>query len=153
MTNFALGAWIVTLLVGAYLWSYTTGVKRPESTARSSNLPPLVLFVHPLLAIGGLGLWIGWLLSNEIALAWVAVADLAVVIALGSFLGLRTLLARPGHASIQPPRKPRDAPRDPAEVAADRAIAEHQIPTPAIAAHSLLALVTFVSVLIATLAA
>jgi len=137
MATFALGAWIVQILGGAYLWSFTTGVNRPESNARATRLPRSLLFVHPLLGVVGLFVWIAFLASDEPVLAWVAFAGLLVGGGIGSFLAFRTFQDRP--------RGPVGSP--------DVRRAEHQMPVPAIGLHGFLAVVTVLAVLVAALQA
>ncbi len=123
MAEAALGLWIVTAVGGAYLWSYTTGVGRPEDGSPTSDLSPFVLFVHPLLALSGLVVWIAYVVTDEPALAWVAFGILLTVALLGDILLAKTIRGRGG-----------------------RQRAEDRMPKPAIAAHGLLAGLTIVLV-------
>jgi hypothetical protein len=143
MPELALGTWILTAFGGAYMWSYTTGVGRPESTARGSHLPPLVLFVHPLLALTGMAVWIAYLYHGGETLPWVALADLVVVALLGDLMAVRTLRAR-----RTPERVPAGAPPD---VQADHRLVEDQIPGPAIVVHGTAAVLTILLVLLVAL--
>jgi drug/metabolite transporter (DMT)-like permease len=152
VSGFALGIWIVTILGGAYLWSFTTGINRPESNARATRLPRSLLFIHPLLALTGLVLWIGYVVSDEPPFAWSALAVLLVGGGIGSFLAHRTLRDRPraplaAAAVTEPPSTPQEA------LAANDRRAEHQMPVPAIVLHGVLAVGTIVAVLVAALQA
>ena len=115
-----LGFWIVTALGGSYLWSYTTGVGRPEDGFPSSDLPPSILFIHPLLALSGLTVWIAYVTTDETALAWTAFALLVLVALFGDVLL---------HKTVRGHRK-------------GRTRAEDLMPKPAILGHGLLAGVT-----------
>jgi hypothetical protein len=137
MDNFTLGIWIVTAAGGAYLWSFTTGVGRPESNARASRLPPSLLFFHPLLALAGLAVWIAYVVRDYDVLPWIAFADLVVVATLGDILLVRTLRGR--------------REQEPAAVGADRRLAERQIPRVALVVHGVLAVTTMVCVLVVAL--
>lgn len=135
MAELTLGLWIVTALLGTYLFMYASDGGRPESTARATHLPPLVLFLHPVLGVLGIGVWIAYLSADSVILAWVGVAVLTTGIAVGAYLGLRTegprkedearLVALAGRGSADP------------ETVADLTVAEQQIPKPAILVHGL----------------
>lgn len=129
MAEFAVGAWIVTIFVGAYMFGFTADAGRPESSARRTDLPPLVLFTHPTLALAGLAAQIAFLVSGLAALAWTAFAFLVLTVLLGDVLLVRTLRA---------PREQTAAAtlsRDPA----DRRRAEDRIPHSAMLVHGVLA--------------
>ena len=130
MAEAALGLWIVTAIGGVYLWSYATGVGRAEDGSPTSDLSPLVLFVHPLLELSGLAVWIAYVSADEPALAWVAFAILISVALLGDVLLAKTIRGRGG-----------------------RQRAEDRMPKPAIAAHGLLAGLTIVLVFLEALRA
>lgn len=151
MAGLILGIWILTASGGAFMWLYTTGVGRPESVARGSTLPPLVLFLHPLLALTGLVVWIAYLYTGGDVLPWVAFADLVVVALLGDVLLARTLKPRK-HAvrGAVPPE--RDSGHTLVETReANNRLVEDAIPRPAIAVHGLLAVVLMVLVLLTAL--
>ena len=80
----ALIAWLLTAATGGYLlvrWAAHGGMRRPPSG--SAGLPPAVILGHFGLAIGGLVVWIGYLLTDAPALAWLAVGFLLPVAGLG----------------------------------------------------------------------
>lgn len=128
MAEAALGLWILTIIGGGYLWSFTTGVGRPEDGTPTSELSPLLLFVHPTIAISGLGVWIAYVSSESTALAWTAFALLVATALLGDVLLAKTLRG----------------PRDPRRV-------ELMIPKPAMAVHGLLAGLTLLLVFLTAL--
>lgn len=147
MAGWALGTWILTAVGGAYLWSLTAGANREESTARASNLPPSVLFLHPLLALAGLCVWIGYLYTGADELPWVAFTILVLTAVLGGLLHLRTVRRTKVHVpSLQSPDM------TPAENAqANRARVEDRMPRPMIHLHGALAGLTLVLVLLEAL--
>lgn len=141
MATLTLGLWICTAIAGTYLFWFASDAGRTGTGARATHLPQLALFVHPLLGLGGLVVWIAHVVTGSTARAWVGVAGLALGGLLGGFLGLRT--ERPRHE---------DAARLHAAVArggvgpqslADLTYAEQRIPRAAVAAHGLLAAATF----------
>lgn len=80
----ALITWLLTAATGGYLlarWAARGGLRRTPS--RSAGLPPGVILGHFGLAIGGLLIWIGYLLTDAAALAWLAVGFLLPVAGLG----------------------------------------------------------------------
>lgn len=129
MVEAALGLWIVTAFGGLYLWTFTTDAGLDEPGSLPSDLPPSLLFLHPLLALTGLGLWIGHHFTRGDVLPWVAFADLLLTVLVGEVLLARTL------------RRSR----------AGRPRAEDRMPRPAIVVHGLLAGVTVLVVLLAAL--
>jgi 1,4-dihydroxy-2-naphthoate octaprenyltransferase len=151
MAGLILGIWIITAVGGAFMWSYTTGVGRPESVARSSNLPPLVLFLHPLLGLTGLGIWIAYMYTGANSLAWLAFAELVIGALLGDLLLMRTL--RPRRHAVRgavPPE--RDTGHTLVETkAANSRLVEDLIPRPIMVVHGLLAVLLMALVLLAAL--
>ncbi|MCD4525222.1 hypothetical protein [Nocardioides sp. cx-173] len=139
MAGFILGLWIVTAVGGSYLWSFTTGVGRPESTARSSSLPPSVLFLHPLVGLTGFSTWVGYLYVGGDVLPWVAFGLLVTGALLGDVLVMRTLRPRaPALLGAVP------ADQDPEHSLDENAVAnarraEDLIPRPVIVMHGVLA--------------
>jgi hypothetical protein len=79
----ALSTWIVDAVSGAYMlgtWISRGGLRRQRA---SDRLAPRVVFTHFGLASTGLLLWISFLISRWIVLAWLAVGLLMLVIGLG----------------------------------------------------------------------
>lgn len=129
MDRFVLALWIITALAGAYLWVFASAAGRPESNARASRIPRWILFVHPALALGGLGIWAVHTAYGGAWLAWAAFVDLVLVAVLGDVMAIRTFKKRRDPALVT------TAPgRDPAEV---RRV-EDQMPTIAILTHGVL---------------
>lgn len=151
MAGFILGLWILTASGGLFLWTFTTGVGRPEAVARSSGLPPLVLFVHPLLALSGLTVWIAYLYHGGEVLPWVALAILVATAGLGDVLLLRTL--RPRRETFRGAVPPE---RDHAHTLtqtreANTRLVEDMMPRPVMALHGTLGVVLTALVLLVAL--
>lgn len=160
MAEFVLGAWVTTALAGAYMWSFTTGAHRPESNARASGLPPSLLFIHPALALGGLGFWIAYVVRDITALAWVAIAAAGLAALIGDVLLVRTVRGRRERSAQRAARAERrrelaaagkggpDGRDLPPLDTPDERLVEEQIPEPAIGVHGLLAVLTLGGALI-----
>lgn len=103
MSVLALVAWIVTALAGLYLlaiWliEYDPDVQRVVPT----RLPVPVVFGHVLFAVGGLGSWVAYLITDKRIFGWAAAGALVLVAAQGLTMAVRWLgvyRARPGQAS------------------------------------------------------
>ena len=122
----ALITWVVTALFGFTMlgiWLKHGGMKQRGI----SKIRPGLIFSHFPLAAGGLVVWIVYVATDEDALAWIALATLAVVAALGwtMFFGWGRQPADPataGTPSIEP--------------------AERRFPLPVVALHGLFAVTT-----------
>jgi hypothetical protein len=91
----ALFTWIMTVLLGLFLlaiWliEYDSDYQRAAAT----RLPIPVIAGHVLLAVSGLGLWIGYLVTDHDVFAEAALAVLAVVVTLGLTMAARWLVVR-----------------------------------------------------------
>jgi hypothetical protein len=79
----ALSTWVVDAVSGAYMmatWISRGGLRRQRA---SDRLAPWVVFTHFGLASTGLLVWISFLVTRWIVLAWLAVGALMLVIGLG----------------------------------------------------------------------
>jgi hypothetical protein len=77
-------SWLVTVSLGAFMlrtWLARGGLR--GETAEGSGLPPPLIFGHAALAVTGLLLWVGYLVSGARPLAWAAVGALMVTVCLG----------------------------------------------------------------------
>ena len=139
----ALLAWLATAASGGWLlarWLLAGG--RPlRGTATAA--PPAVILGHVGAAALGLVLWISFMLSGLVALAWTALAILAPVAGLG--MGV-LLLGLP--APVRPPAGAR-----PPAVTRPPGRRRARIPALAIAAHGLFAVTALLLVLTATIGA
>ena len=129
----ALIAWVVTAAGGFVLlaiWLSRGGMQQGREPGGRIR-PPLILS-HFLLAATGLVIWIIYVATDSDALAWVALAILAVVALLGFTM-----------FSIWFQRRQRIAV---AETVDPETPAEQQFPVPVVALHGLLAVTTVVLV-------
>jgi manganese efflux pump family protein len=79
----ALVTWLLDAISGGYMlrtWIARGGLRRQRAT---DGLAPAVVFSHFGLATTGLLLWISYLVTRLIVLAWLAIGGLVVVIGLG----------------------------------------------------------------------
>ena len=89
MSVVALFTWMVTILAGLILLIiWIIEYDSEFQTAAATRLPVPVISAHALLGLGGLMLWIGYLLLDEKRLAWAAVLVLGAVAVLGLWLSL-----------------------------------------------------------------
>ncbi|MDX6507858.1 MAG: hypothetical protein QOG06_2502 [Gaiellaceae bacterium] len=131
----ALIAWVATAgggFVMLAIWLARGGMRQGRQPGTRIR-PPLILG-HFLLAATGLVLWIVYIASDSDTLAWVALALLAVVAALGF-----------GMFAIWMQRRQRGAVR---EVVDPGTPAEQHFPVPIVALHGLLAVTTVALVLL-----
>jgi hypothetical protein len=137
----ALFAWLLTVCGGLILlmiWiiEYDSDF---QSTA-ATRLPVPVISAHALLALGGLTVWLSYILIGQDRLAWISVAILALVAILGlsmaaRWFGVYRKFAKPGRS-----------------LASRRTVPpERNLPVPVVIAHGLLGLTTIVLVLVTTL--
>lgn len=137
MSVVALFTWMVTVLAGLILliiWIIEYDAE--FQTAAATRLPVPVISAHALLGLGGLMLWIGYLLLNQKRLAWATVGALGTVAVLGLIMAARWVrvyrtVGNPG------PSLTRDAIVPP----------ERNFPLPVVLLHGILAVTTLVLVL------
>ena len=141
MSVAALFTWLVTVLAGLILLVIWIIEYDPEfQSATATRLPVPVISAHALLGLGGLMLWIGYLLEDKQPLAWATVAALGTVATLGLIMAARWI--RVYRAVVDPgPSLTRQMPVPP----------ERNFPLPVVVAHGILAVSTFVLVLFTTL--
>lgn len=132
MSIAALITWVITAGLGSYMvatWRRHGGLKNDAS---ATHLPPVRVFTHLGLAVVGLVLWIVFVATDAVVWAWIAVADLVLVAALGGVLVRRWIadgrLAMSG-ASVGD-------------------LAEQHIPRPPVVLHGVFAASTFVLVIL-----
>ena len=143
MSVIALFTWMATILAGLILlviWIIEYDAE--FQTATATRLPVPVISAHALLGLGGLMLWISYLLLDQERLAWAAVAALGTVAVLGLIMAARWIrvyraVGNPGpsltRSAIVPP--------------------ERNFPLPVVVLHGLLAVTTLVLVLFTALGA
>lgn len=142
----ALVAWVLTAAGGFYLlgvWISRGGHRRPGS----SHLPPGVVFGHFGLAATGLVLWIVYLLTGAVVLAWTALVLLVPVAVLGFVLLARWIpVYRSARAAVT-------AGTGSGGGSAGGEPAERRFPVAVVVGHGALAVLTVVLALFATIGA
>lgn len=135
----ALVTWLVTAGFGFFMlmrWVRRGGLRRGPEAA--THFPPALVFAHFGLAAAGLVVWIFFVVSDSSVLAWAALADLALVAALGGFMVRRWTLD--GRAAMA------------AGGSSPRVeLAEQHIPRPPVVLHGVVAVSTVVLVLLSAL--
>jgi len=139
----ALFTWMVTILAGLILLViWIIEYDREFQTAAATRLPVPVISAHVLLGMGGLMLWISYLVVDQERLAWATVAILGTVAVLGLIMAARWI--RVYRAVADPgPSLTRTATVPP----------ERNFPLPVVVAHGILAVTTLVLVLLTVLGA
>ena len=132
----AAALWLTTAVVGSYMLSRTVSGSRNASGATVSDLPVLVSFMHPALAITGLAVFGAYLATYEEPFAWIALAILLLVAVLGELLFHKWLKGR--RTTDSPVR---------------RYTAEQTIPIEIVLLHGLLAGATILLVFLVALQA
>jgi hypothetical protein len=90
MPVFALITWIVTALGGLYLLAIWLIEYDPDfQRAAATRLPVPVVSSHVLLAVGGLIVWIMYLITDEDKFAWATIVVLACVASFGITMAVR----------------------------------------------------------------
>jgi manganese efflux pump family protein len=141
MSVAALFTWIFTILAGLILLIIWIIEYDPEfQSATATRLPVPVISAHALLGLGGLMLWIGYLLEDQDGLAWATVAALGTVASLGLIMAARWI--RVYRTVVDPgPSLTRQMPVPP----------ERNFPLPVVVIHGILAVTTLVLVLFTAL--
>ena len=86
----ALITWIVTALGGLYLLAIWLIEYDPDfQTAAATRLPVPVVSGHVLFAVGGLAVWLMYLITDKDVFAWATVAVLAFVATFGLTMAVR----------------------------------------------------------------
>jgi hypothetical protein len=143
MSVAALFTWMITILAGLILLViWIIEYDREFQSAAATRLPVPVISAHALLALGGLLLWISYLLLDEERLAWATVAVLGTVAILGLIMAARWIrvyraFGDPGPSLTRRTTVP----------------PERHFPLPVVVAHGILAVTTLVLVLLTVLGA
>ena len=141
MSVVALFTWMVTISVGLILLIIWIIEYDPEfQSAAATRLPVPVISAHALLGLGGLMLWISYLLLDQKGLAWATVAALGTVAVLGlimaaRWIGVYRAVGNPGPSLTRNVNVP----------------PERNFPLPVVVAHGLLAVTTLTLVLFTAL--
>jgi hypothetical protein len=141
METIALYTWMVTILAGLLLLIiWIMEYDREFQSAAATRLPVPVISAHALLGMGGLVLWIGYLLVDQERLAWLTVVVLGTVALLGLIMAVRWIHVYRTVAAPDPalPRRVAIPP-------------ERNFPVPVVIAHGLLATTTIALVVFSAL--
>ena len=133
--------WMVTVLAGLVLLVIWIIEYDPKfQSAAATRLPVPVISAHALLGLGGLMLWISYLLLDQKGLAWATVAALGTVAVLGlimaaRWIGVYRAVGNPGPSLARNVNVP----------------PERNFPLPVVVAHGILAVTTLTLVLFTAL--
>ena len=139
----ALFTWMVTILAGLILLViWIIEYDREFQTAAATRLPVPVISAHVLLGMGGLMLWVSYLVIDEERLAWATIAALGTVALLGLIMAARWIrvyraFAHPGPSFTRSTTAP----------------PERSFPLPVVLGHGVLAVTTLILVLLTALGA
>jgi manganese efflux pump family protein len=141
MSVVALFTWMITIFFGLILFViWIIEYDREFQSAAATRLPVPVISAHALLALGGLMLWISYLLLDEERLAWAAVAVLAAVAILGLVMAARWFRVYRTYGDPGP-----------SLTRSTSAPPERHFPLPVVVVHGLMAVTTLVLVLLTAL--
>jgi hypothetical protein len=141
MSVVALFAWMITVFFGLILLViWIIEYDRDFQSTVATRLPVPVISGHALLALGGLMLWISYLLLDEERLAWAAVVVLAVVAVLGLIMAGRWVRVYRAYGDPGP-----------SLTRSTTAPPERHFPLPVVVAHGVMAVTTLVLVLLTAL--
>jgi len=92
MSYVALIAWIVTAMAGLFLLTIWLIEYDPDyQRAAATRLPVPVVCGHVLLAVGGLGTWVAYLITDKKVYCWADIGVLALIATLGFTMAVRWL--------------------------------------------------------------
>jgi hypothetical protein len=162
MSLIALVTWITAAGGGLYLLSiWLIEYDKEFQSVAATRLPPAVLTAHAMLALGGLFVWIGYVIADIDRLAWIALAALLLAATLGVTMAIRwigvyrsTREARRSLADLKAGRLtlvggPGDI--STLELARDLGPPERNFPLPVVIAHGAFAAATITLVLLTAL--
>jgi len=90
MPVIALITWVVAALGGLFLLAIWLIEYDPDfQRAAATRLPVPVVASHVLLAVGGLGVWVGYLITDTDSLALIALVILGAVVLFGLTMAVR----------------------------------------------------------------
>lgn len=149
MAVLALLTWITTAAAGLYLLTiWLIEYDKEFQSATATRLPIPVVSSHVLLAIGGLVVWVLFLIFDKHEMAWVAVAALGLAATLGLVMAIRWIAVyRAKRAAIQTLQAARGQPGEAAartatRLAVDLGPPERNFPLPVVIAHGAFAVLT-----------
>jgi manganese efflux pump family protein len=141
MSAVASFTWIATVVAGLVLLViWLMEYDRDYQSAAATRLPVPVISAHALLGIGGLMLWVLYLVGDQKRLALATIADLGVVAVLGLVMAVRWIAVYRAYAAP-----------DSATTRVITVPPERHFPRPVVAIHGILAVATVVLVLFTVL--
>jgi manganese efflux pump family protein len=159
MSTAAFGAWLVTALLGLYMftiWLIEDDESEGEAGIRRLRAP--VVFSHAGLAFAGLACWFVYLHVDVEQLAWAAAGIVVIVAVLGAtmftrWLGIRRIASDRAALAAQPAARPSVFDPEPARqspVLTGPALPpERNFPVSVVALHGICAVLTVALVLAA----
>jgi hypothetical protein len=154
MSAIALAAWIVTALGGLFLLAIWLIEYDPDfQRAAATRLPIPVIATHVTFALGGLGVWVAYLITDNDELADITLAMLAVVVAFGLTMAVRWVgvyrsQKLPSRRSLRRGEQGTAASRPASDLAVPP---ERHFPVAVVIGHGLFAFTTITLVLLTTL--
>ena len=158
----ALITWVIAALAGLYLLAIWLIEYDPEfQRVAATRLPPPVVAGHVLFAVGGLVLWVLYIITGRKVFSWATVAALALVATFGLTMAVRWIgvyRARPARTAapaIHMPHpvpahskraEPAGQPKNQARHAELAVPPERHFPVSAVIAHGVLAVTTILLV-------
>ena len=162
----ALITWIITVFGGLFLLAIWLIEYDPDfQRAAATRLPVPIISGHALLALGGLGVWVAYLITDNDMLAWITLGDLALVVSLGVTMAIRWFAVYRGRVLPAQARTPVSVGAGAAAAGSelwhgtsggDRRPAaavvppERHFPLPVVIGHGIFALITVTLVLLTT---
>ncbi|HVB44009.1 MAG TPA: hypothetical protein VNF47_15080 [Streptosporangiaceae bacterium] len=139
-------------MAGLYLLAIWLIEYDPEfQSAAATRLPVPVVVCHVLLAVGGLGVWLAYLVTDRDLFAWAALAVLSVVVSFGLAMALRWIGVYRGtsvSAATTAAAGRSRGERFQAQVAVPP---ERHFPVSVVVGHGFFAVITVILVLLTTL--
>lgn len=149
MSVFALITWLIAAAAGLFLLAiWLIEYDREFQRSAATRLPVPVISTHALLAVGGLVVWVAYLVLDQRRLAWIAAIVLLVVAILGLTMAVRWIGVYRSFAvaSKTPAPGSRGLPQPSSVIPPER-----NFPVPVVIGHGIFAVATLVLVLVTAL--
>jgi hypothetical protein len=149
MTLVALVTWLITASGGLYLLAiWLIEYDHEFQSAAATRLPVPVIGAHALLALGGLAVWVLYLITDTFRLVWITVVVLAIVVLLGLTMAVRWVGVYREHSAPSAVAVLTGAPG----VSSGTPVPpERHFPLPVVIGHGIFATATILLVLLAAL--
>jgi hypothetical protein len=143
MSLVALLTYLITATAGLYLLTiWLIEYDHEFQTAAATRLPVPVISAHALLAVTGLAVWGGYLLTDSSRLAWATVLILVLVAALGAVMAIRWVSVYRANAAPAARWAPADG------TASGTVPPERHFPVSVVIGHGVFAVATLTLVLL-----